>query len=236
VFDDATQLYHRLISGDLDEAEDIAYLEVKQHSLSEFYGKTALPMLALAATQQSRGATAVQRQNLIEGTARFVRELQADDAAAQATRAQPASILCLGLRTELDALSAEMLAHALAAAGQSTRALPLEGWGKTLAKDQDAALAVRRIHLCTLNITPQTQARIMCRRLRRHWPNAQIVLVAWCGTGSLATAENLGDMGVDEVAFQLGSLVAQPPETNQPIGASKEEGTSMPSQAKANPA
>jgi hypothetical protein len=236
VFDDATQLYHRLIAGDLDEAEDMAYLEVKQHSLRDFYSKTALPMLALAAGQQTRGATAVQRQNLIEGTARFVRELQADDTAAQAIRAQPVSILCLGLRTDLDTLSAEMLAHALAAAGQPARALPLEGWGKTLAKDQDAALLVRRIHLCTLSTTPQTQARIMCRRLRRRWPSAEIVLVAWCGAGSLATVENLGDMGVDEVAFQLGSLVAQPPEPNQPIGPVTEEETSMPYQAKAEPA
>jgi hypothetical protein len=119
------------------------------------------------------------------------------------------------LRTELDTLSAEILAHALAAAGQSARALPLEGWGKALAKDQGAALAVRRIHLCTLNTTPQTQARIMCRHLRRHWPNAHIVLVAWCGKSSLATAENLGDMGVDEVAFQLDSLVEQPSDTSQ---------------------
>ena len=225
VFDDATQLYHRLISGDLDEAEDMAYQEVKQHSLPGFYSNTALPMLALAATQQSRGATAVQRQNLIEGTARFVRELQADDAAAQATRAQPASILCLGLRTELDGLSAEMLAHALAAAGQPARALPLEGWGKALAKDLDATLSVTRIHLCTLNTTPQTQARIMCRRLRRQWPSAQIVLVAWCAAASLSSAENLDDMGVDEVAFRLDSLVEQPPEPGQAIDVDKHGST-----------
>ena len=216
VFDDATQLYHRLIAGDLDEAEDMAYLEVKQHSLSNFYSKTALPMLALAAKQQTRGATAVQRQNLIDGTTRFVRELQADDAAAKTTNAQPASILCMGLRTELDTLSAEMLAHAFAAAGQPALALPLEGWGKALTKDHGTALSVQQIHLCTLNITPQTQARIMCRRLRRHWPSAEIVLVAWCGSDSLTTTENLGEMGVDKVAFRLDSLVKQPAEKNQP--------------------
>lgn len=216
VFDDATQLYHRLIAGDLDEAEDMAYQEVKRHSLRDFYSDTALPMLVLAARQQAHGATVVQRERLLEGTARFVRELQADDAAVQAARAQPVSILCLGLRTELDTLSAEMLAHALTTAGQSARALPFEGWGKALAQDLDAALSVRRIHLCTLNATPQTQARIMCRRLRRHWPNAEIVLVAWCGTGSLTSKENLGDMGVNEVAFRLDSLMEQTVERNQP--------------------
>ena len=235
VFDDATQLYHRLIAGDFDEAEDMAYLEVKQRSLLDFYSNTALPMLMLAARQQARGATAVQRQNLIEGTARLVRELQADDAAAQAASAPRASILCLGLRTELDALSAEMLTHALNRVGQPARALPLEGWGKALAKDLDAAQSVRRIHLCTLNTMPQTQARIMCRRLRRHWPSAEIVLVAWCGAESLATVESVGAMGLDKVAFRLESLVEQPSEPGQPIGQDEGhlQGGSVPSQAEA---
>ena len=237
VFDDATQLYHRLIAGDLDEAEDMAYLEVKQHSLRDFYSETALPMLALASRQQASGATAVQRQNLIEGTARFVRELQADDAAAQASRALPASILCLGLRTELDTLSAEMLAHALAATGQSARALPLEGWGKALAKDLDAALSVHSIHLCTLNPTPQTQTRIMCRRLRRHWPSAEIVLVAWCGSGALANAENLVDMGADKVAFKLVALIEKSPALGQPIDSDRDnmKDAATPPRAEAEP-
>jgi predicted PurR-regulated permease PerM len=220
VFDDATQLYHRLISGDLDEAEDMAYQEVKEHSLRDFYSHTALPMLALASRQQASGVTAVQRQYLIEGTARFVRELQTDDAtAAQKASAQTAFALCLGLRTELDALSAAMLAHALTAAGDPAHALPLEGWSKALAQQGlDSARSVNQIHLCSLSAMPQTQARIMSRRLRRHWPSAKIVLVAWCGTPSLLSAENLAAMGVNEVAFRLESLVKQPSEPDQPIG------------------
>ena len=208
VFDNATQLYHRLISGDHDEAEDMAYQEVKQHSLQDFYTNTALPMLVLAARQQVHGASVVQRQRLIEGTERFVRELQVDATPEPQESTSPAvSTLCLGLRTDLDALSAEMLAHALTSAGHSARTLPLEGWGKALARDLGLAQTVDRIHLCTLSTTPQTQARIMCRRVRRHWPHAQIVLVAWCAPESLATAENLATMGVNEVAFSLNAVV-----------------------------
>jgi predicted PurR-regulated permease PerM len=238
VFDDPTQLYHRLIAGDLDEAEDMAYQEVKAHSLREFYGNTALPMLALASRQQASGVTAVQRLHLIEGTARFVRELQADDAAAQAALSQPAAVLCMGLRTELDELSADMLAHALAAAGQPARALALEGWGEALAKDLDATRSVNRIHLCSFSPMPQTQARIVCRRLRRHWPGAQIVLVAWCGAASLDSIENLRAMGVDEVAFKLDSLIEQPPEAALPSGLELKGvlGTDIPSTAEAKPA
>ncbi len=216
VFDDATQLYHRLIAGDLDEAEDMAYQEVKQCSLQGFYNDIALPMLALAARQQASGATAVQRQRLLEVTARFVRELQADDASTANATAPSARTVCLGLRTELDSLSAHMLAHTLTHAGHPARALPLEGWGEGLPTERGAA-PVQRVHLCTLNSTPQTQARLMCRRVRRHWPGAEIVLVAWCGSETLAAPESLAAMGVNAVALRLGAVLdASVPETPPP--------------------
>jgi predicted PurR-regulated permease PerM len=207
VFDDSHQLYHRLIAGDLDEAQDMAYQQVKQHSLSQFYSHTALPMLALAAQQQARGATALQRQRVLEGTARFVRELQDDDKAAPPTSAPPSTILCMGLGTELDALSAEMLAHAQNASGHPARTLLQQSWDTVGATNAEGAESVLCIQLCTLSTAPQTQVRIMCRRLRRRWPDAKIVLVAWCAKASLASAENLTAMGVSKVVFRLDSVI-----------------------------
>ncbi len=207
VFDDAHQLYHRLIAGDLDEAQDLAYQQVKQHSLPQFYSQTALPMLALAAQQQARGATALQRQRVLEGTARFVRELQDDDALTIVPSDSAAPILCLGLSTELDALSAAMLAHAHHASGHPAHTQALDNWDTVAATGRESTQSVRHIHLCTLSTAPQTQTRIMCRRLRRRWPNAEIVLVAWSAAASLASVENLAAMGVDKVAFNLDSVV-----------------------------
>ncbi len=221
VFDVATQLYHRLIAGDLDEAEDMAYQEVKQHSLLDFYRDTALPMLALATRQQAHGATAAQRQHVIEGTARIVLELQADDVTTQnASPQREHASLCMGLRTELDALSSEMLAHALNTSRHPARALPLEGWGKAVIHDLGVQ-PVQSIYLCTLSATPQTQARIMCRRLRRHWPGANIVLVAWCANNSLASSDNTTAMGVNEVAFKFDSVVA--PQEKKPLNGHENE-------------
>lgn len=214
VFDDATQLYHRLIAGDLDEAEDMAWQDVKRRSLIGFYRDTALPMLALAARQQARGASASQRQRLQAGTARFVRELQADDPDPSAARLAPGVVLCMGLGTELDALSAEMLAHALNRSGQPARALPIEGWG-----EQARALAatpVQRIELCTLSATPQTPARLMCRRLRRHWPATEIELVAWCAAEPLASRASVAAMGVDAVVFRLETVLERVPRAAEP--------------------
>ncbi len=220
VFDDATQLYHRLISGDLDEAEDMAYQNVKRYSLLAFYSNTALPMLSMATRKHAHGATAVQRQCLIEGTTRIVQELQVEDKSVSGTGAAVAAasneehhqldspvFLCLGLRTELEALSAAMLAHAFTATGQQAHALLLESASKTLSNDFGTAKSVQCIYLCTFSATPQTQARIMCRRLRRHWPNAKIVLMVWFGAASLATPENLSAMGVDQVNFELDEVM-----------------------------
>lgn len=220
VFDDATQLYHRLIAGDFDEAEDMAYQNVKRYSLLEFYSNTALPMLAMAARQHARGATVIQRQHLIKGTTRIVRELQVEDTTTSAKKgAMEASknegihqfdsnlCLCLGLRTELEAMSAVMLAHAFTSTGQQAHALLLESASRALTNDFDPEKKVERIFLCTFSATPETQARIMCRRLRRHWPNAKIILIAWFGATSLAAPENLNAMGVEQVVFQLDDVV-----------------------------
>lgn len=207
VFDSATQLYHRLISGDLDEAEDMAYQEVRQTSLARFYGDTALPMLGLAARLSDEGVTAAHRHRLLDGTARFVTELQADDTAAQASNALAPTLLCVGLRTELDTLSADMLAHALAHAGLRARALPVAALQQGRADLRDAA-SVEVVYLCSLSKAPDTQVRLVCRRLRRHWPDVVVRLVAWRGVEALAEPERQQAIGVSAVLFRLPEVLA----------------------------
>ena len=207
VFDSANQLYHRLISGDLDEAEDMAYQEVRQTSLARFYGDTALPMLGVAARLSDEGVTAAHRHRLLDGTARFVNELQADDTAAQASNALAPTLLCVGLRTELDTLSADMLAHTLAHAGLRARALPVAALQQGRADLRDAA-SVAVVYLCSLSKAPDTQVRLVCRRLRRHWPDVVVRLVAWRGAEALAAPERQQALGVSAVLFRLPEVLA----------------------------
>lgn len=210
VFDDATQLYHQLIAGDVDEAEDMAYQSVKAQSLTRFYANTALPMLALAARQGAPGTTPLHRHRLLEGSTHLVAELRRDDPPGMAGHEHTPRVLCVGVRSELDALSADMLAHAMAHAGHAARAVPASAlW------DGDSALwsgdQVAYIHLCTLASTPQTQVRVLCRRLRRRWPQAHVALAAWCAQEALASAENTLSMGVDSVHFKLNEVVDNTP-------------------------
>jgi predicted PurR-regulated permease PerM len=210
VFDEPTQLYHRLISGDFDEAEDLAFERVKHGSLMGFYNDTALPMLALAHRQNAQGATPAHRHRVLAGTARMVEELRADDGTTTTDLASEPALLCVGLRSEMDALSADMLAHAFVQQGRAALAVPMgdlmEG-----ALARSAWSKVQTIHLCTLSATPQTQARQQCRRLRRLWPHAPIHLVGWCVPEALTTPDQAQAMGVDAVFTQLQVLVDQTP-------------------------
>ncbi|AOW12693.1 hypothetical protein LPB72_16885 [Hydrogenophaga crassostreae] len=210
VFDEPTQLYHRLIAGDFDEAEDLAFERVKQGSLARFYSDTALPMLALAHRQNAQGATAAHRHRLLAGTARLIEELRADDGTAATGSASLPTLLCVGLRTEMDALSADILAHAFVQQKRAALAVPMAD----LMEGPSARSAwsnVQTIHLCTLNATPQTQARQQCRRLRRLWPQAQIHLVGWCVPEAMATPDQAQTMGVDAVLTQLQTLMDETP-------------------------
>jgi predicted PurR-regulated permease PerM len=202
VFDGPTQLYHRLISGHLDEAEDMAHNEVKQHSLPGFYGDTALPMLALAARQPTQGATAAHRHHLLSGTAHIIAELKADAPRPPPTAQAPPTALCVGLRNELDALSADMLAHALTHAGHAARAEAITHLTHSDQHTTDFS-SVRTLYLCTLSSAPQTQTRLQVRRLRRQWPNATLHLVAWSAPEALATSGSQEAMGVNAVSLNL---------------------------------
>ncbi len=212
VFDEPTQLYHRLISGDFDEAEDLAIDRVKQGSLVDFYSETGLPMLALAHRQYAQGATAAHRHRLLCGTARLVEELRAEDGTDDAKTTQTPAVLCVGLRSELDALSAEMLAHALVQQNRASQALPMDELMEG-ARARPNWTEVHTIHLCSLSPSPQTQTRRQCRRLRRLWPQVHIELVGWCVPETLTTPDQAQDMGVDGVSTQLQALITQTPES-----------------------
>ena len=236
VFDQPTQLYHRLISGDFDEAEDLAFDRIKGDSLTGFYGDTALPMLALAHRQHAQGATAAHRQRLLSGTARMIEELRTDDGTATTALASDPTTLCVGLRSEMDALSADMLAHALVQQGRSARTTSLNDLMEG-ASHPAAWAGVQTIRLCTFNAMPQAQARQQSRRLRRLWPDVRIHLVGWCLSEASTSPDQASAMGVDAVFTQLQAVIdatdptAPTDEPPQDRGRDRDANTDEPDQA-----
>jgi predicted PurR-regulated permease PerM len=119
------QLYQRLVSGNAEEAIDLAEQYVdKNGSPQVFYDQVAIPALRFAEIDRARdGGDLAERRLVAESMDAVVQELanlwpeKADDAGAL-------TVLCIGGRTELDGAAASMIAQSLAASGVSARLLP----------------------------------------------------------------------------------------------------------------
>ncbi|MBG6082732.1 putative PurR-regulated permease PerM [Rubrivivax gelatinosus] len=210
VFDAPTRLYQRLLAGDVEEAIELAEQEVRSGSLQAFLRDTGVPALQQASLAHARSG-AEHRHRVVSGMAALLHELrQSSPAPAPAEGA--ARVLCIGLRSELDSLAAEMLALTLAAAGADARHVPAAG----LSVEQIGRLpldGVDAVVLSAFNPAPEVNARFVCRRLRRREPGLRIVLAPWNAATTLRTPEAAADLGVDHVAATLdeAALQALPP-------------------------
>ena len=212
VFDKPTQLYQRLISGDQEEAIELCHEEVEHSSLLRFYSDTAVPMLALAGRPSARRATAAQRHSVVSGISHVLEDLRAQHpgpvTAAATDAPMRATVLCIGARDELDTLSAEMLAHTLAAAGCNARAVP----ALAVTAERIEALSldgVDTVCLCAFSDAPQMQARFVGRRLRRRMPTLRVVLAAWAAPADLLLPGAAAALGFDDVAASLSEAQAR---------------------------
>ncbi|WP_421759055.1 AI-2E family transporter [Devosia sp.] len=119
------QLYQRLVSGNAEEAIDLAEQYVdKSGSPQEFYDSVAIPALRFAETDRARdGGDLAERRLVAESMDAVVQELAN---LWPETTENPAalSVLCIGGRTELDGAAASMIAQSLSASGVTVRLLP----------------------------------------------------------------------------------------------------------------
>ena len=200
-FDRPTVLYQRLISGDLEEAIQLAGDEVERSTLREFYSETGMPMLALASVSAQHSASAQQRHRVLSGASRILDELRAELPVDETATGAP-RVLCIGARNEWDTLSAEMLVHVLARDGVPAQAVP----AVSVSAERIGEIAldgVAAVVLCTFNPAPQTLTRFVGRRLRRRFPALRIVLAAWSAPAALVEPGALEPLGIDAVALTL---------------------------------
>ena len=196
-----TRIYQRLIAGDPEEAIDIAIAEIEATSLPVFYNGTGMEVLRLASADYSRNATAEHRLRVADGMDDLLDDLREEYPAGEDGQESP-RVLCLGGKWQIDAVAAEMLAHALAHAG--------------IAADFRAAadVAARRVSkldlsgidtLCIgyFSTTPAASARQLCRRLRHRFPRLRIVLALWNGPADLLH----DDLGADAVVTSVDEAV-----------------------------
>ena len=169
------QLYQRLISGNIEEAVEIAENYVAETSVDAFFDDIALPVLRLAEVDRGRNATDVVSRRLVaDGMAALVREFEPDEVAEAEEGPLPLQILCIGGRTELDGAAASMLARVIDQPGIVCKVLPPisvrpEGIGHL-----DLA-GIDIVCLAYLDTNPRTYAKFVAKRIKRRNADVQVL-------------------------------------------------------------
>jgi predicted PurR-regulated permease PerM len=189
-FDLPTTLYQRLVAGEVEDAVELAREQVREDSLAAFYADVAMPALQLTEATPD----AERRERVADGMRVLLDDL--DEAPAEDAAAAP-RLLCIGGRTSLDSLAAEMLAHTLSATGDPAAVKGAEALSPRAidALDLDGIDVILVSYLAD---NWRTRARYVCRHLRRHNATVKIVVVAW-QSGVAASAE-ANAIGADAVA------------------------------------
>ncbi|AWN44387.1 phytochrome sensor protein [Methylobacterium durans] len=207
------RFYQRLLSGNAEEAVEIAENYVDEKSALAFYDEVALPALRLAEVDRRRTTSDKDFRLIVaEGTMAVVREVaehvrerrptvatdaaDSTEAAAQSEIAEPVEapdpVLCVAGRTELDEAAAAMLAQILVDdAGVQSRVLPASAISLDALGRLDLT-SVKVVCLSYFHPKPEVYVRYVCRRLKRRSPKLKIVAGLWGRTS--VKADDLEDV------------------------------------------
>lgn len=202
--DQPTRLYQRLLADDVEEAVELATEQAERSSPSAFYAEVGVAALRLASGAHATVATPDHRHRLVSGMTRVIEELREQYPADAALDAQ---VVCIGGRWELDALAADMAAHALALQGYPSRVARA---GEVSARDL-AGLDLSGVKLVCLSYfspSPSLHAKHFVRRLKVRWPDVRVVLALWNAPELLSASDLLERTGADALAGSIEELVA----------------------------
>jgi predicted PurR-regulated permease PerM len=213
-----TRLYQRLLAGDAEEAIELAVERAQADGLAAFYNQAGVPALRHASDDHERVSTAEHRHRVVSGMDQIIDELR--EQYPPVPGHGHLQVVCLGAKWEVDTLAARMLAHAL-----SNAQLPADHATAGIANAAGfAALdlqGARMVCLSHFSAEPQTQARYLCRRLRRRWPDLHIVLALWNAPPALLEEADHGALGADAVVTSIDEAVMH---FEQQLGTRRTEG------------
>jgi predicted PurR-regulated permease PerM/methylmalonyl-CoA mutase cobalamin-binding subunit len=218
------ECYHRLLSFDLDEANDLAEAYVKTNSLTSLYDSVLIPTVTLAEMDAQRDELNAEQRSAIH---RHIHDLIEDLGSAPPSKSQLAAdkavaehtpfplsgptcrVLCVPARAYRDELAGAMLVQLLRQQGfdaeNASAALSSGELVEMAAKSDPEAI-------CISAVTPSTliHARYLSAKLRAQLPHAKIVVGIWGATENMADAgERLRSSGADEVVVSLAEAVVQ---------------------------
>jgi len=199
------RLYQRLVSGNVEEAVDLADDYIATYDVADFYHKVAMPALQLAETDLSLDVSDLShRRNVVDSMTAVIEDIDID--LDQEIDAAAPRMLCIGGRTELDEAAAQILARLLHAAGH-----PAEAQAPLVIRQESIGQlkldAVDLVYLCYLGPNPRSYARFVARRLSKRYPALRIVACAFGPIG--VGADRQTDWGVTKVVTDLSGAVLE---------------------------
>jgi len=204
-----SRMYQRLLAGGSADAIELAEESVAATSPREFYEDVGIPVLRLASEDHhASDASAEHRHRVISGMADVIAELRTRHAADRPQAGLEA--LCIGGRWTVDTLGAGMAAHALALDGVAATAATTAA--TTVTAELIASLGTGGPKVFVLSYfspQPQEHAQYFCRRLKRRWPQAKVVLALWNVEAEAAAALPLAEWGADVCVDSIHALVTQ---------------------------
>ncbi|MDB5893473.1 MAG: phytochrome sensor protein, partial [Rhodoferax sp.] len=203
-FDAATRVYQRMLAGDVEEAVELAVASVEDGNVTSSYDELGVTILRMATNDHTGASTAEHRHRVLTGMEALLQAFEDKHPMAEAGGAP--GVVCIGGKWEVDNLAARMLTHAMSLTGHAAVFKP----AGAASADYFASLELDGVHtVCISYFSPEPQllAKHFCRRLRRRWPDVQIVLALWNAPPALLT-EGAGEpLGAAAVVASIGEAV-----------------------------
>lgn len=198
-----TRIYQRLIANDPDEAYEIASDAIRTTGIAAFYNTTGMEVLRQASDDYHANARVEHRLRVVDGMDQLLEDLREDH---PATPAGTPRVACIGGKWQVDAISAEMLVHALALAD-----IPAvqRATGTVTARYVDGLdlEGIDTVCIGYFSRDPDAAVRGFVRRLRRRWPDLRIVLALWNAPEDQAGPDRAEALGVDQIVLSMDEAV-----------------------------
>jgi hypothetical protein len=210
------RFYQRLLSGNVEEAVDMAERYVADKSRPAFYEEVVVPALRLAENDRQRDTLDVGYRRIVaDGVVAVLKEIAEDAKDEHGSGAavhsgtngsSSPSVLCIGGRTELDRAAAEMVARALSERGIDARVLPPVSVSQDAIGQLDLT-GIDVVCLSYLDPQPHVFAKFVSRKLKRREPQMRIAICAWNAEPVTPADDPTVRGAADIVSFSLENTV-----------------------------
>jgi predicted PurR-regulated permease PerM len=212
--EDQLVLYHRLLSGDEEEAQEILDKRFREKTPVQVFDEIIIPALLLADRDRARGEITESDHQHVVRTIRVLADT-APDAPRDANTVTPTRdsgrirrIVGVSARTVTDETIWEMLAQLFDPATVRLESVGSSFLASGATAAEPGASPDASDLVCVISVPPGglAQARYICRRLRAKLPHTPVVVIRPGGQANgQESAQRLTEDGARQVCFTLES-------------------------------